>query len=87
MAEAVSGGIGGITGALQGTLNDFGGRVQQWVDNIFPPEKRNQAVGFLAQFASNKPGLAVRLLSLSITLPKCPTQNVKNQRANGIVKF
>ena len=62
MAEVIS----GMTGALQGTLGGVINQGQNFLDRIFPPEKRNELWAKLSKFATEKPMLAVGALSLWI---------------------
>ena len=55
MAEVV----GGMTGALQGSLTGLVNKGQDWLDRIFPPEKRGELWAKLSKFATEKPLLAV----------------------------
>lgn len=55
MAEVV----GGMTGALQGSLTGLVNKGQDWLDRIFPPEKRSELWAKLSKFATEKPLLAV----------------------------
>lgn len=55
MAEVIS----GMTGALQGTLSGVLNNGQNFLDRIFPPEKRNELWAKLSKFATEKPMLAV----------------------------
>lgn len=58
MAEVIS----GMTGALQGTLGGMINQGQNFLDRIFPPEKRNELWAKLSKFATEKPMLAVGAL-------------------------
>lgn len=60
MTEVTSG-ITGLTGSLQTMLTGFGAKLQEWVDKIFPPEKREKFMKFIQQLASERPILAVSL--------------------------
>lgn len=80
MAEAVS----GLAGSLQGSLTGMLGKGQQWLDNIFPPEKRNELTARLSKFLTEKPMLAVCIPSLKPppltptvlhTLSPCPLRH------------
>lgn len=57
MAEMISGLAGGLQGSLTGMLN----KGSAWLDNIFPPEKRNELMAKISKFATEKPMMAVRL--------------------------
>lgn len=52
--------VGGMTGALQGSLTGLVNKGQDWLDRIFPPEKRSELWAKLSKFATEKPLLAVR---------------------------
>ena len=54
--------IGGMTGALQGTISGVINQGQSFLDRIFPPEKRNELWAKLSKFATEKPMLAVGAL-------------------------
>ncbi len=60
MAEMISGLAGGLQGSLTGMLN----KGSNWLDNIFPPEKRNELMAKISKFATEKPMMAVRLRQL-----------------------
>lgn len=68
MAEVV----GGMTGALQGTLTGLVNKGQDWLDRIFPPEKRGEIWAKLSKFATEKP-----LLAVCITVALCFPTNIK----------
>lgn len=55
--------IGGMTGALQGTLSGVVNQGQTFLDRIFPPEKRNELWAKLSKFATEKPMLASFIFS------------------------
>jgi len=64
IAGGVSGaGLGGLTGTLQGGVNNIINAGSGWLDKFFPPEKREQLKSKLAKFATEKPHLAAFLLS------------------------
>jgi len=56
-------GLGGLTGALQGSINNLTNLSSNWLDRFFPPEKREQWKAWLTKFATEKPFLASFLLS------------------------
>lgn len=56
-------GLGGLTGALQGSINTLTNLGSTWLDRFFPPEKREQWKEWLTKFATEKPFLASFLLS------------------------
>ena len=64
MADMVGGGLGGMTGALQGTVTNIVGKGQNYLDRFFPPEKRQDLYAKISKFATEKPMLAVSLPSL-----------------------
>ena len=73
MAEVV----GGMTGALQGSLTGLVSKGQDWLDWILPPEKRGEIWAKLSKFATEKPMLAVCIAVA------CASQNkVKEERIN-----
>lgn len=51
--------VGGMTGALQGTLTGLVDKGQDWLDWILPPEKRGEIWAKLSKFATEKPLIAV----------------------------
>lgn len=51
--------IGGMAGALQGTIGGVLNKGQSILDRFFPPEKRNELWAKLSKFATEKPMLAV----------------------------
>lgn len=53
--------IGGMAGALQGTLGGVLNKGQSLLDRFFPPERRNALWAKLSKFATEKPMLAVLL--------------------------
>lgn len=55
MAEMISGVAGGLQGSLTGMVN----KGSAWLDNIFPPEKRNELIAKITKFANEKPMMAV----------------------------
>lgn len=55
MAEMVSSVAGGLQGSLTGLVN----KGTAWLDNIFPPERRNELSAKISKFASEKPMMAV----------------------------
>ncbi|KAL8939748.1 MAG: hypothetical protein Q9216_003192 [Gyalolechia sp. 2 TL-2023] len=59
MAEMVSGLAGGLQGSLNGMLN----KGSDWLDSIFPPEKRNELMAKISKFATEKPMMASFMLS------------------------
>ncbi|KAL8840535.1 MAG: hypothetical protein Q9170_001288 [Blastenia crenularia] len=59
MAEMVSGLAGGLQGSLNGMLN----KGSAWLDNIFPPERRNELIAKISKFAKEKPMMASFILS------------------------
>ncbi|MCJ1427027.1 hypothetical protein MMC29_004930 [Sticta canariensis] len=67
MAEVIS----GMAGALQGTLGGIVNQGQNFLDRIFPPEKRNELWAKLSRFATEKPMLASFIFS-QITLSGIP---------------
>lgn len=52
--------VGGMTGALQGTVSGVINKGQSLLDRFFPPEKRNELWAKLSKFATEKPMMAVR---------------------------
>jgi len=67
MADMVGGGVGGMTGALQGTVTNVVSKGQNYLDRFFPPEKRQDLYAKISKFATEKPMIAV--CSLSNYLP------------------
>ena len=64
IAGGVTGqGLGGLTGALQGSINNLVDVGSGWIDNWFPPERREQLKAKLMKFATERPQLAAFLLS------------------------
>lgn len=63
--------IGGMTGALQGTLSGVINQGQTFLDRIFPPEKRNELWAKLSKFATEKPMLAVGALPFQLSTAIC----------------
>ncbi|KAL8970778.1 MAG: hypothetical protein Q9197_003633 [Variospora fuerteventurae] len=59
MAEMVSGIAGGLQGSLTGLLD----KGSKWLDNIFPPEKRDELMAKISKFATEKPMMASFILS------------------------
>ncbi|KAL8640879.1 MAG: hypothetical protein Q9228_002245 [Teloschistes exilis] len=59
MAEMISGVAGGLQGSLTGMVN----KGSAWLDNIFPPEKRNELIAKITKFANEKPMMASFMLS------------------------
>ncbi|KAL8690542.1 MAG: hypothetical protein Q9218_004040 [Villophora microphyllina] len=59
MAEIISGVAGGLQGSLTGMLD----KGSAWLDNIFPPEKRNELIAKISKFAKEKPMMASFMLS------------------------
>ncbi|KAL8662061.1 MAG: hypothetical protein Q9202_005035 [Teloschistes flavicans] len=59
MAEMISGVAGGLQGSLTGMVN----KGSAWLDNIFPPEKRNELIAKISKFANEKPMMASFMLS------------------------
>lgn len=55
MADMVSGIAGGLQGSLTGLLD----KGSQWLDNIIPPEKRDELMAKISKFATEKPMMAV----------------------------
>ncbi len=60
MTDMVGGGLGSMTGALQGTVTNVVSKGQTYLDRFFPPEKRQDLYAKLSKFATEKPMLAVR---------------------------
>ena len=58
--------IGGMAGALQGTIGGVLNKGQSLLDRFFPPEKRNELWAKLSRFATEKPMLAVWIIFLSL---------------------
>lgn len=56
-------GLGSLTGALQGGVNNLINLSSNWLDKFFPPEKREEWKAWLTKFATEKPYLASFLLS------------------------
>ena len=56
MAEAV----GGLTGAVQGSIGGVINQGQTYIDRILPPERRSELSAKASKFATEKPMLAVR---------------------------
>jgi len=52
--------VGGMTGALQGTVTSVINKGQSWIDKFFPPERRNELWAMFVKFTTEKPMLAVR---------------------------
>ena len=71
MADQVAGiaggatgqGLGGLTGALQGSVSNLVDAGSGWFDKYFPPERREQVKAKLMKFATERPKLAAFLLS------------------------
>ncbi|EXJ90456.1 hypothetical protein A1O1_03558 [Capronia coronata CBS 617.96] len=64
LAGGLSGsGLGSLTGALQGGVNNLVNMGSGWLDKFFPPEKREEWKAWLTKFATEKPYLASFLLS------------------------
>ncbi|KAI9874788.1 MAG: hypothetical protein M1830_009289 [Pleopsidium flavum] len=63
MADMVGGGLGGMTGALQGTATNVLSTGQNYLDRFFPPEKRQDLYAKISKFATEKPMLASFILS------------------------
>lgn len=61
MAEVV----GGMTGALQGSLTGLVNKGQDWLDWILPPEKRGEIWAKLSKFATEKPLIAVCIATVA----------------------
>lgn len=57
------GGLGSLTGALQGGINNLVNLSSNYLDRFFPPEKREQWKAWLSKFATERPYLASFLLS------------------------
>jgi len=55
--------LGGLTGALQGTVNNVINQGQSLLDRFFPPETRNAMWAKFTQFATERPKLTAFLLS------------------------
>jgi hypothetical protein len=60
--------IGGMAGALQGTIGGMLNKSQSILDRFFPPEKRNELWAKLSKFATEKPMIAVCLLHFPSSL-------------------
>ncbi|EXJ80907.1 hypothetical protein A1O3_07195 [Capronia epimyces CBS 606.96] len=56
-------GLGSLTGALQGGVNNLINMGSTWLDRFFPAEKREQWKEWLTKFATERPYLASFLLS------------------------
>lgn len=56
-------GLGGLSGALQGGVNDVLSNGKGMLDRFFPPEKREALWAKITKFATEKPMLASFLLS------------------------
>lgn len=56
-------GLGTVTGALQGGINNLTNLGSTWLDKFFPPEKREEWKAWLTKFATERPYLASFLLS------------------------
>ncbi|KAL6713213.1 hypothetical protein ACLMJK_009334 [Lecanora helva] len=54
MAEAISSATGALQGSVQGVVN----KGSEWLDSIFPPEKRNELMAKISKFATEKPMFA-----------------------------
>ena len=71
MAEQVSGlasgatgaGLGGLTGTLQGGVNNLLNTGSSILDRFFPPEKREELKAKISKFATERPQMAAFLLS------------------------
>ncbi|KAL8701237.1 MAG: hypothetical protein Q9201_005016 [Fulgogasparrea decipioides] len=59
MAEIVSSVAGGLQGSLTGMVN----KGSEWLDRMFPPERRNELIAKISKFAKEKPMLASFILS------------------------
>lgn len=57
------GGLGAVTGVLQGSVNNLVNFSSNIIDRFFPPEKREQWKAWLVKFATERPYLASFLLS------------------------
>ncbi|MCJ1248149.1 hypothetical protein MMC30_005364 [Trapelia coarctata] len=55
--------VGGMTGALQGTVTGVLNKGQNWIDKFFPPERRAELWAMFVKFTTEKPMLASFLLS------------------------
>ncbi|KAL8954395.1 MAG: hypothetical protein Q9183_007145, partial [Haloplaca sp. 2 TL-2023] len=55
--------ISGVAGGLQGSLTGLVNKGSEWLDSIFPPEKRNELSAKLSKFATEKPMMASFILS------------------------
>ena len=51
--------IGGMTGALQGTLTGVLNQGQGLLDRFFPPERREELYARATKFATEQPAFAV----------------------------
>ena len=57
--------VGGMTGALQGTVTGVINQGQSLIDRFFPPERRNELWAKFNKFATEKPMLAVSKCGLA----------------------
>lgn len=55
--------VSGLAGGLQGSLTGMVNKGSAWLDNIFPPEKRNELMAKISKFATEKPMMASFILS------------------------
>ncbi len=75
MTEMVGSGLGGMTGALQGTATNVISTGQSYLDRFFPPERRQELYAKISKFATEKPMLAVRSRPEETTSSSCEGVN------------